>query len=88
MTARQRRLTLGEIADQINAHLQRLEANAECGKHWDEAGASYEGGRYMLVRYVRLHGEASLTKDEALAYLEWLEAGNEGRHYEQRRGAR
>lgn len=37
-------------------------------------------GRYVNVLYITYQGQSSLIKTEALAYLEWLDAGNVGTH--------
>lgn len=40
-------------------------------------------GRYVSVTYVSYQGRSSLTRAEAIAYLEWLTAGNVGTHFKQ-----
>lgn len=52
-----------------------------CGKAYYKAGA-WASGRFVYVSYVNYQGYAHLTKAEAVRYLEWLDAGNVGRHYE------
>ena len=43
-------------------------------------------GNRVFVRYVIYQGESSLTKEQAAAYLQWLDAGNRGEHFEQANG--
>lgn len=82
-------LTLTEVGKRIDAHLKRFERNPKLnpvtkgfGTHrFYMAGAS-RGGSRVSVRYVSYQGATSMTRDEALKYLAWLDAGNVGRHYE------
>ena len=86
---------LKEIAWRIDAHLKRMAAdpvfnaaNPTYGTRplwWPSAFAS---GSRVFVRYVSYHGDWSLRKAEALAYLDWLDAGNTGTHYGIERQAR
>lgn len=83
---------LKEIAAAISTHLHRFEAskkiNAPHPKYktrpyymaW--SGAS---GAYVKVVYVSYQGSSCLRREEAEAYLAWLDARNVGRHYEQQR---
>lgn len=87
------KMTLTEIAACINKHLKRLERitppQVFSGKDGQEqknalffhAGACRAGSRVSIV-YVCYQGHNSLTKEEALKYLAYLEAGNTGRHWE------
>jgi hypothetical protein len=76
---------LGEIADRIRAHLKRIEAaqpkdgKATPGRLF-MANAWAAGSRVGVV-YVSYQGESMLRKADALDYLRWLDAGNEGTHY-------
>lgn len=91
--------TLKAIASRIDAHLKRFEADkGEGGVNWwvdGKAGGhrpfhwagAHVAGRYVRVVYVSYQHGSNLTKDEALAYLVWLDAGNVGRHYEWQRQA-
>ena len=81
-------MKLKEIAIRIKAHLQRFEAdpviNARCAtwktlSYWHVN--AYDAGARVMVSYVSFQGNSSLTKSEAAAYLEWLDAGNVGTHY-------
>jgi hypothetical protein len=75
---------LREIAERIAAHLQRIElAHPRRGKSdclYYSANAWPAGAR-LGVRYVTYQNTSNLTKRDALEYLAWLDAGNEGRHY-------
>lgn len=87
-------LKLTEIADRINNHLRGFEL-AERGrvKKLDElsrrkhsysyyhTGASRSGNR-IHVCYINYQGGQSLTRAEALHYLQGLDNGYEGRHFE------
>lgn len=46
------------------------------------ANARRSGSRVRVV-YVSYQGASTLKRDEAAAYLAWLDAGNNGTHYEQ-----
>ena len=76
---------LGEIADRIAAHLAKIEkaqpdhGSARSG-YW-HANAWPAGGR-IGVKYISYQHTWHLTKADALRYLQWLDAGNVGRHRE------
>ena len=79
---------LKDIAERINAHLKRLEADASWNKK-DERGLSKlwnshacASGNRVFCTYVSYQGDCSLTKSDAMKYLEKLDAGYKGRHYE------
>jgi len=82
-------MKLAEIAQGITAHLKRFEADPIINKmnekyktspfYWPSA---CDSGPRIFVSYVSYQGHSSLKKAEALSYLEWLDAGNVGRHYE------
>lgn len=87
-------MKLAEIASRINAHLKRFEkdpvinATDERGLrdyHWATA---YSSGRTVCVRYISYQGRTCLTKTQAGIYLEWLDAGNVGRHWEALKAAK
>jgi hypothetical protein len=46
----------------------------------------HASGSRIWVLPVGYQGPTSRTKSEALRYLEWLDAGNNGRHFEALRG--
>lgn len=85
-------MTFTEIADRINDYLHRFETDPVInaprdGKpgglvpYW-HAHARYTRGPKMYVQYISYQGDSKLSKDEAIAYLAWLDAGNVGRHFE------
>ena len=76
-------MKLAEIAEIINAHLKRLEADKEYNVpiaqnriHKLYCACSWAAGAYVGVRYVSFQSGSMLRKAEALAYLAWLDAGN------------
>lgn len=82
-------LKLAEIAKRIDAHLKRFEADPVINKpmnhgmkttpyYW--AGA-YSSGRYVGISYINYQASSNLTKEQAITYLAWLDAGNVGRHH-------
>lgn len=86
--------TLTDLANRINAHLRRFERRESkriAGLPYDErmeaprdyfhAGAC-RSVDYVLVQYISDQGSSTIDRREALHYLAWLDAGNEGRHYE------
>lgn len=81
-------MTLKEVAVGIDKHLKRFEADPEINKvrppktisPFYQAGA-WSSGRYVGVRYVAFQGHTSLTKQEAMDYLGWLDGGHVGKHY-------
>jgi len=86
-------MKLKEIAGKIHQHLKRFEADATINAAIKRGGGSlslspyyqagsYATGKYVGVWYVSFHGTSYLTKQEAIRYLAWLDAGNVGRHYE------
>lgn len=84
-----------EIAKKIAAHLRRFEADPEINAYREGTTLSpyysahaYHAGKWVMVTYISFQGSTSLSKQEALDYLEWLDAGNVGRHYEQQRQAK
>ena len=82
-------MKLAEIGKRIHAHLKRFEAdpaintspNGQTTRRFFHAGA-HATGRWVSVGYISYQGDRSLSKADALAYLEWLDAGNVGKHYE------
>jgi hypothetical protein len=84
------KLSLQELAERINAHLQRFEAdakiNAPRGQRMQTtpyfhagAGAGASSRRVQLC-YVEYQGQTLLTRAQAARYLAWLDAGNVGKH--------
>lgn len=82
-------MKLDEIAKRISQHLRRFErdpkintVDARSGlKSYYFAGAGRAGPR-LSISYVNYQGSTTITKEDALEYLAWLDAGNVGRHYE------
>jgi len=86
------KMTCKEIAERIFAHLKRFEADPKINKRRRYRGRSIETTPYYKpyafgttkvgVVYIIYQGATMLSKSEALAYLEWLDAGHVGTHYE------
>jgi hypothetical protein len=83
-------MKLAEIAAGIRAHLKRFEADPviNASKDGTRGGltpfynaSAGVAGRYVWVRYVSFRGPSHLTREDATAFLCWLDAGNVGRHY-------
>lgn len=77
------KLKATEIGKRIAVHLKRFEE--EQGKdalttYWSTS--AYGEGAHVLVTYVSYQGNTVLKRVDAQKYLEWLDAGNKGRHYE------
>lgn len=81
-------LTLTEIAARITAHLKRFEADKQINrpnpKRYNTTpfyrASAYQAGAYVRVVYVAYQNGTSLKRAEASDYLEWLDAGNVGKH--------
>lgn len=79
---------LAEIAERIYAHLKRIEADPKLNLKQHGGTSAYwcvntwRGGSRVFVKYVAYQSKSSLTREEALAYLAWLDAGNVGKHWE------
>lgn len=75
-----------DVASKINAYLKKFEADKRINKvhptyktqPYFMAGA-YASGRKVSITYVSYQGSGQYDLDEAMPYLAWLEAGNEGR---------
>jgi hypothetical protein len=75
---------LREIADRIAAHLKRMEMaqpNRGYGRSLYWKANSWPAGSKIGVVYISYQYEHKLTKADALEYLAWLDAGNEGTHH-------
>lgn len=84
------KLALKEIAARISAHLQRIEKNPRTNPvrnrmHKFYQSWAYQGSKYVRVVYVSYQGASSLTREEAEAYLAWLDARHVGTHYDYQR---
>lgn len=76
---------LGEIARRIEEHLRRMEyaqpdRGSRFSRYWKSSARA--AGSRIGVSYISYQYRWHLTKDEAWRYLQWLDAGNEGRHQE------
>lgn len=82
-------MTLKQIAAGISAHLKRFEADPKINATDETYGTrdfyhatAYASARYVHVVYVTYQGASHMPKDAAMDYLNWLDGGNVGRHYE------
>ena len=82
-------MKLEELAKRIDLHLNRFEkdpsinivsARYRTSLYW-QAGA-WSAGRYVQIRYIGYQSHLSLTKSEALTYLDWLDKGNIGKYWD------
>ena len=78
------KLKIAEIGKRINVHLKRMEADPKINVEIHGGSCRYYhpsatgNGRYVSIRYVTYQGSHTLVKDQAVAYLAWLDAGNNG----------
>ena len=86
-------LTLTETAARILVHLQRFEADPAVNVEAHHPGLHPYfnvhclcGGQFVRVCYVSYQGWSPLTRGQALAYLNWLDQGNVGKHFQMERG--
>lgn len=83
-------LTIAQIAARIDAHFKRIEADPKLNP-WNDGKAngtkpfyiarSHASGARIGVVYVSYQGTSYMKKVDALKYLEWLDAGNVGKHW-------
>lgn len=81
---------LKEVADRINEYLKRFAEDPTINVRptpnmtppYHRPLCVYWGGARVRLKYVSYHGEFNLTKAEAVAYLQWLDAGNVGKHFQ------
>jgi hypothetical protein len=81
---------LDEIAARIGVHLHRIElarSDRDSGSPTYWGSQAWRAGSYLGVKYVSFQGNLFLTKTQALVYLAWLDAGNEGKHFQAMRDA-
>jgi hypothetical protein len=83
-------MTTKEIMARINKHLKRMENDKTINApqthgtsklrpyYMTSAGMN---GRWPFVQYVSYQGPVTIKKEEAEAYLAWLDAGNNGTHW-------
>ena len=80
--------TLGQLASKIYEHLRRIERNPALNSEdptykvtpYFSVGAQRSGSR-VRVTYVSYQGSHTLTREEAVGYLAWLDGGNVGTHF-------
>jgi hypothetical protein len=84
--------TLTSIAEQISKHLQRFEGDPATNPISQEykttpyyMARAWRGGAYVQIRYISYQCVTSIKRAEAEEYLDWLDAGNVGKHFEFRR---
>jgi hypothetical protein len=82
-------MKLSEIARRINVHLKRFEKdgqiNAPDPKYKTRPyylAYANAGGRFVYVTYIAYQGRLRLKREEAIKYLDWLDGGNVGKHFE------
>jgi hypothetical protein len=84
-------MTITQIAAKIDAHLKRWQADPAINKtiHQREMrlktfcmAGCHRAGRFIQITYVSYIGHHSLVKFQAEKYLEWIEAGNVGYHWD------
>lgn len=83
-------MKLDEIASEISSYLQKFERDKTINKYKDGRegtspyyyASAWRAGSYVSIRYISYQCESKLRKAEALAYLEWLRAGNVGKHFD------
>jgi hypothetical protein len=80
-------MKLAEIAKAIYGHLKRFESDPVINKEGEHGLTPYycpncwAAGSRIGVKYVSFQGGSTITKNEALAYLVWLNSGNVGKHW-------
>jgi hypothetical protein len=81
-------MNLDEIARRISAHLRRFETDPNINARHRKYGttpyyhaSAVKHGRYVKIKYVLYQSGFSVPKDEAVKYLEWLDAGGIGQHF-------
>lgn len=82
---------LFDIAKRIDMYLKRFERDPIINENTkpDRSGLSLyfcacsgASGRYVWVKYIAYQGSSHLTREQAVTYLAWLDAGNVGKHWE------
>jgi len=83
-------IPLKDLAERIKRYLNRFEADPKINAPRPEASntkpyycasAIFNGGSRIKVIYVHYQGVQTLTREQAIKYLAWLDAGNVGPHY-------
>lgn len=82
-------MKLKEIAERIHKHLKNFENDSVINKPYNSGGFrpyfmvnTHAGGKYVYVTYISYQGSSALNKNEAMLYLEKLDNGFIGRHFE------
>lgn len=84
------KMSLTELAARIDSYLKRFEADPVLSKGpagrtiYYEARA-WQAGRYVAIIYVSYQSQTNLSREEAEAYLAWLDAGHVGTHFKWQR---
>lgn len=79
-------MKLGQLAGEIATYLQKFEHDPTVNTRNKYGTMPYYNthawvaGRYVQLRYISYQHTYSLEKRDAIKYLEWLRAGNIGRH--------
>lgn len=91
-TPTKKKPSLRELADRIDVHLKRFEADrndinrSEDGTSWGLRPFYYASaspiGRYVSIHYVTYQGNTCISRDDAIRYLAKLDSGFAGRHWE------
>jgi hypothetical protein len=72
-------MPLRDIAANINRHLKSMERIDKLP--WlRNSGCYYMGGARVRLTYESREGGTTLSRSKAIAYLDWLNAGNKGKH--------
>jgi len=74
-----------EIAMKIQEHLSRFEEAGYKTIRGDNKyfyAHSWSAGRYVAIKYISYQCQSNLSNAEAEKYLDWLDAGNIGKHFD------
>jgi hypothetical protein len=74
---------ISEIAARIHSYLKRMEyaqSDRDSKDSLYRNASAYRQADYVMVCYRSNHYTFGLTRNNALSYLQWLDAGNRGRH--------
>lgn len=80
-------MKLQEIADRINDLLRKFEGDPAInivnryGTRTYFRPSAFAAGSKVKITYISYQGASCLSRAEALKYLQWLEAGNVGKHW-------
>ncbi|HBD95356.1 MAG TPA: hypothetical protein DC057_14405 [Spirochaetia bacterium] len=80
-------MKLEEIAYRINKYLQEFEADKKVNtlkmkvtKYYQPS--AFSTGKNIGIRYIIYQSVSILNKKDAIEYMNWLEKGNKGKHFE------